>query len=201
MRAYRTQAQQNAYFDEVLRLARERAGRQGGRTHGCAAAGPQPQLGARRRRGRRIRTGNIPTAFVRIVSDGYIGAMGIPLRSRPRLHGARHAVERTGDRDQRNHGAHAVAGRGCAGQDHARPAESGAWWAWWATCGIWRWSRARATRCTCPSASASDFASVDLVVRTTLPPAELAAARARRAQTDRAQPAGQRFPPLAATGG
>jgi predicted permease len=77
---YRTQAQQNAYFDEVLRLARG--------VRGVNAAGLSDALPLGRNRawgspakGHQYARGQFPNSFVRIVSDGYIRAMGIPLRA------------------------------------------------------------------------------------------------------------------------
>jgi predicted permease len=76
---YKTQAQQNAYFDEVLRRARE--------IPEIEAAGMTDALPLGRNRtwgagaiGQTYPKGQFPTAFVRVVTDGYIGAMGIPLR-------------------------------------------------------------------------------------------------------------------------
>ena len=75
---YSTQAQVNAYFDEVLRRIRE--------TPGIKAAGLTDALPLGRNRswgapakGHVYPPGQFPNAFVRIVSDGYITAMGIPL--------------------------------------------------------------------------------------------------------------------------
>ncbi len=75
-----TQAQQNAYFDEVLRRVKE--------VHGIEAAGLSDALPLGRNRtwgapakGQVYPKGKFPTAYVRIVSDGYLKAMGIPLRS------------------------------------------------------------------------------------------------------------------------
>ena len=75
---YKTQVQQNAYFDEVLRLARD--------IPGIAAAGLTDALPLGRNRswgvgvkGHTYKDGQNPEAFVRIVSDGYLRAMGIPL--------------------------------------------------------------------------------------------------------------------------
>jgi len=73
-----TQAQQNTYFDEILRTARDIPGIGGAgltdalplgrnRGWGCGVKGVQ------------YPKGQYPDAFVRIVSDGYIKAMGIPL--------------------------------------------------------------------------------------------------------------------------
>jgi len=75
---YSTQAQQNAYFDEVLRRARE--------TPGILAAGLTDALPLGRNRawgspakGQVYPPGKFPNAFVRIVSDGYFKSMGIAL--------------------------------------------------------------------------------------------------------------------------
>jgi len=75
---YNTQAKQNSYFDEVLRIARE--------IPGVGGAGLSDSLPLGRNRGwgspvkgRNYPPGKFPDAFVRIISDGYIGAMGIPL--------------------------------------------------------------------------------------------------------------------------
>ncbi|SPE31087.1 conserved membrane hypothetical protein [Candidatus Sulfopaludibacter sp. SbA3] len=75
-----TQALQNAYFDDVLRHARA--------VPGVTAAGLSDALPLVRNRswgapakGQTYPKGKFPVAFVRIVSDGYIGAMGIPLRA------------------------------------------------------------------------------------------------------------------------
>jgi len=74
-----TQAQQNAYFDEVLRRARD--------VPGVQAAGLTDALPLGRNRGWGVapqgatRREDYRDAFVRIVTDGYIHAMGIPLRA------------------------------------------------------------------------------------------------------------------------
>ncbi len=75
---YSTQAQQNAYFDEVLRRVRE--------IPGIGAAGLTDTLPLGRNRswgapakGQVYARGKFPDAFVRVVSDGYIKAMGIAL--------------------------------------------------------------------------------------------------------------------------
>ncbi len=75
-----TQELQNAYFDDVLHRAR---GIRGVTAVGLTDALP---LGRNRSWGAGVKgqtypDGKFPNAFVRIVSDGYIGAMGIPLRS------------------------------------------------------------------------------------------------------------------------
>jgi predicted permease len=75
---YSTQAQQNAYFDEVLRRAREIPG-----VHAAGLTDALP-LGRNRAwgspaKGQVYPPGKFPNAFVRIVSDGYFKAMGVAL--------------------------------------------------------------------------------------------------------------------------
>jgi predicted permease len=76
--SYSTQAQQNAYFDEVLRRTRA--------IPGIAAAGLTDALPLGRNRswgapakGQVYPRGKFPLAFVRVVSDGYLKALGIAL--------------------------------------------------------------------------------------------------------------------------
>ena len=76
--SYSTQAKQNAYFDEVLRRVRA--------IPGVAAAGLTDALPLGRNRtwgapakGQVYPRGKFPTAFVRVVSDGYLKALGISL--------------------------------------------------------------------------------------------------------------------------
>jgi predicted permease len=78
-RSHATQAQQNAYFDEVLHRVKA--------VPGVEAAGLSDSLPLGRNRswgapakGQVYPKGKFPVAFVRVVSDGYVGAMGIPLR-------------------------------------------------------------------------------------------------------------------------
>jgi predicted permease len=75
---YSTQAQRNAYFDEVLRRVRE--------VQGVQAAGLTDALPLGRNRswgspakGQVYPPGKFPSAFVRVVSDGYLKALGIAL--------------------------------------------------------------------------------------------------------------------------
>jgi predicted permease len=77
---YSTRDQRISYFDEVLRRARA--------VPGIEAAGLTDALPLGRNRswgspakGQVYPKGKFPDAFVRVVTDGYIGAMGIPLRS------------------------------------------------------------------------------------------------------------------------
>jgi len=77
-RRYETREQRTAYFDEVLRRVREMPGVEGA---GITDALP---LGRNRTWGARAKDvvyerGRAPSAFVRIVSDGYPAAMGIPI--------------------------------------------------------------------------------------------------------------------------
>ncbi|HUK19620.1 MAG TPA: ABC transporter permease [Bryobacteraceae bacterium] len=171
---YTTQAQQNAYFDEVLRRARE--------VPGIVAAGMTDALPLGRNRswgapakGRTYPKGKFPDAFVRVVSDGYIGAMGIPLRSGrdldPRDGPASDPViminetmARTlfPDENPLNQIVRACGERrvvGVVGDVRHLALEQGA--------GMEMYLPMRQCR---------DISSVDLVVRTKLPPGELAAA-------------------------
>jgi hypothetical protein len=73
---YSTQAQQNTYFDEVLRRVRD--------IPGIGAAGLTDALPLGRNRswgapakGQVYPRGKFPIAFVRVVSDGYLKALGI----------------------------------------------------------------------------------------------------------------------------
>jgi predicted permease len=79
-RQYSTQALRNSYYDEALRRVRS--------TPGIEAAGltdALPLVGNRSwgvsAKGKTYERGQNPEAFVRIVSDGYLSAMGIPLRA------------------------------------------------------------------------------------------------------------------------
>jgi len=77
---YTTPEQRSAYFDEVLRRVRAMPGVEG------AAIGDALPLGFNRTWGARAKgvvyeRGRAPLAFIRIVSDGYATAMGIPLRT------------------------------------------------------------------------------------------------------------------------
>jgi len=75
---FSTQAQQNAYFDDVLRRVRD--------VPGITAAGLTDALPLGRNRswgapakGQVYPKGKFPNAFVRLVSDGYLKAMGVAL--------------------------------------------------------------------------------------------------------------------------
>jgi predicted permease len=169
---YSTQAQQNAYFDEVLRRVKE--------VRGIDAAGLSDALPLGRNRGWGVRAkghqykqGEYPDAFVRVVSDGYLRSMGIPLRA------GRDFTERdTPSTEQVIIINETMARRlwpgedamgqilevdkdrrvvGIVGDVRHLALEQGA-----------------GSEMYLPIRQCRDFASVDLVVRTTLPPAELA---------------------------
>jgi predicted permease len=75
---YSTQAKQNAYFDEVLRRTREIPGIQAAGLTDALPLGRNRSWGAPAK-GQVYPPGKFPDAFVRIVSDGYLKAMGIAL--------------------------------------------------------------------------------------------------------------------------
>ena len=76
---YNTQAKQNSYFDEVLRIAREIPGVREAGLSDSLPLGRNRAWGAAVK-GRSYPPGRYPgDAFVRIITDGYIRAMGIPL--------------------------------------------------------------------------------------------------------------------------
>jgi predicted permease len=77
---FKSQEEANAYFDEVLRRAKS--------VPGVVSAGLTDALPLGRNRswgvgvkGQTFPKGKNPVAFVRVVSDGYIGTMGIPIRA------------------------------------------------------------------------------------------------------------------------
>ncbi len=77
-RGYATREQRIAYFDEVLRLVKEIPGVESAGITDALPLGRNRTWGARAK-GVTYERGRGPSAFVRIVSDGYSAAMGIPL--------------------------------------------------------------------------------------------------------------------------
>jgi predicted permease len=77
---YTTPEQQNAYFDEVLRRVKEIPGVEAAGITDALPLGKNRTWGARAK-GVVYERGRGPSAFVRVVSDGYPAAMGIPLRA------------------------------------------------------------------------------------------------------------------------
>jgi predicted permease len=75
---YKTQPQQNAYFDEVLRRVRALPGVEAAGLSDFLPLGRNRSWGAGAK-GQTYPRGQYPTAFPRVVTDGYIKAMGIPL--------------------------------------------------------------------------------------------------------------------------
>jgi predicted permease len=73
-----TQPQQNAYFDDVLRRVREIPGIQAAGLTDALPLGRNRSWGSPAK-GQTYPKGKFPSAFVRVVSDGYLQAMGIPL--------------------------------------------------------------------------------------------------------------------------
>ena len=79
-RRYTTLEQRNAYFDEVLRLVKQMPGVETAAITDALPLGRNRTWGAGAK-GVTYERGRFPTAFVRIVTDGYPAAMGIPLRA------------------------------------------------------------------------------------------------------------------------
>ena len=171
---YSTPGDLNTYFDDVLRRVRA--------VHGVSAAGLTDALPLGRNRswgapakGYVYTKGNFPDAFVRVVTDGYIGAMGIPLESGRDLD-PRDGIDTTPviliNRTMARNlfpGENALGKiiRACGerqvvgvvGDVRHLALEQGA-----------------GNEMYLPMRQCHDIASVDLVVRTSLPPAELASA-------------------------
>ena len=108
-------AQQNTYFDEVLRLAREVPGVQSAGLTDALPLGRNRGWGAAAK-GVVYRTGEYPNAFVRIVTRRICASDGHSIARRPRFVGARYARDRACDRGQRNHGEGAVARQDALGK-------------------------------------------------------------------------------------
>jgi predicted permease len=77
---YRTTEQRHAYFDEVFRRVREMPGVESAGITDALPLGRNRSWGSRAK-GVTYERGRGPSAFVRVVSDGYLKAMGIPLRA------------------------------------------------------------------------------------------------------------------------
>lgn len=77
---YATREQRDAYIDEVLRRVRETPGIEAAGITDALPLGRNRTWGARAK-GVTYERGQAPLAYVRIVSDGYPAAMGIPLRA------------------------------------------------------------------------------------------------------------------------
>lgn len=194
-RQHLTKAQENSYFDEVLRRVRAVPGIEAAGLTDSLPLGVNRSWGAPAK-GQVYPKGKFPTAFVRIISDGYLPAMGIPVRAgRNIAEGDTPATEpvivinetmaRTLYPGESALGKIVRADRerrvvGVAGDVRHLALEQGA--------GMEMYLTIRQTR---------DISAVNLVVRTTLAPAEMAAGISRRAQAHRAEPGGQRIPAAA----
>src|SRR5205823_4843244 len=75
---YRSQAEQNAYFDDVLRRVRSIPRVDAAGLTDALPLGRNRTWGAGAK-GHIYPPGKYPSAFVRVMSDGYFKAMGIPL--------------------------------------------------------------------------------------------------------------------------
>lgn len=77
---YKNQAQRNAYFDEVLRRVKSVPGIEAAGLTDVLPLGVNRSWGVAAK-GQVYKRGDFHDAFVRIVTDGYLHAMGIPLRA------------------------------------------------------------------------------------------------------------------------
>ncbi|HMF74568.1 MAG TPA: FtsX-like permease family protein, partial [Bryobacteraceae bacterium] len=77
---YKTQAQQNGYFDEALRRVKDVPGIEAAGLTDALPLGRNRSWGAGAK-GKTYTEADYPSAFVRIVSDGYVKAMGMTLRA------------------------------------------------------------------------------------------------------------------------
>ena len=77
---YATREQQNSYIDEVLRRVKEIPGIEAAGITDALPLGRNRTWGPRAK-GVTYERGRFPSAFVRVVSDGYPAAMGIPIRA------------------------------------------------------------------------------------------------------------------------
>jgi len=170
---YSTQPQQNAYFDDVLRRVKDVPGIEAAGLSDALPLGRNRTWGAAEK-GQVYAKGKFPSAFVRVVTDGYIKAMGIPLRagrdiserdtpSTEQVIMINETLARTLWPGQDALGKiMRVAGErrvvGVVGDVRHLALEQGA-----------------GNEMYLPIRQCRDWASLDLVVRTTLPPAQLAA--------------------------
>ncbi len=79
-RQYTTREQRNAYFDNALRAVRSIPGIEAAGVSDVLPLGRNRTWGAGAK-GEIYSRGNYPTAFVRVVSDGYLKALGVPLKA------------------------------------------------------------------------------------------------------------------------
>ena len=187
MRVYTTQAAAECI---LRRSAAARAGdarRRVRRIDGRAASRHAIAPGAPARRAGTYPRGKFPSAFVRIVSDGYLEGHGHSAASPAAIFRERDMpYSRAGDRDQRDAWrARCGPDRMPIGQIDASLRRDGAWWAWWATCGIWRWSRHRAIEMYLPMRQCRDISSAGSGGPDFAAPGGARRQRARRIEADR----------------
>ena len=162
---YDTREKRLAYIDEVLRRTRALPGVEAAGITDALPLGRNRTWGARAK-GVTYERGRAPSAFPRIVSDGYPAAMGIPLKA-----GRDISPHDTATRTRSSSINETMARTLWPGQDpigkivlnacspERRVSASSA------TCAISRSSSDRATRCTSRSGSAAIMPTTDLVVR------------------------------------
>ncbi len=173
-RQYSTGAQLNAYFNEVLRRVRDIPGIQAAGLTDALPLGTNRSWGAGAV-GKVYPRGQYPVAFVRVVTDGYIGAMGIPL-----VKGRDLSERDTPDTDPVMLVNETMARRLWPGEDPiGKMVRTGRGARVVGVVGDVRHlspEQGSGMEMYVPIRQVHDFVSVDLVIRTSLPPSELASA-------------------------
>ena len=198
---YSTREQRTAYFDEVVRRVRAIPGVESAGITDALPLGRNRTWGARAK-GVTYERGRGPTAFVRIVTDGYPAAMGIPVRA-----GRDIAASDIATSEPVMVVNETMARTLWPGQDPIGKYVLNACAPERRVVGVVGDVRHLALEQTSgnemylPLRQCSDLSSADLVVRSALPPSQLAGAIRGRAAADRRQPPGQRLPDAPAARG
>ena len=195
---YGTREQRTAYFDDVLRRVKEIPGVQSAAITDALPLGRNRTWGSAAK-GVDLRARPLPLAFVRVVSDGYPAAMGIPLRA-----GRDIAASDTATSEPVIMVNETMARALWPGQDPIGKYILGGCAKERRVVGVvgdvrhLALEQASGNEMYLPMRQCADQSSSDLVVRATLPPAQLAGALRAALQPDRREPPRQRLPNAAA---
>ena len=144
-----TQDEQNAYFDDVLRRARAVPGIEAAALTDALPLGRNRSWGVGAK-GQVYARGQAPVAFVRIISDDYMKAMGIQVRSGREL-SARDDASSEGVVVINDTMARRVWPGKTPSARFCGSIANGGWSVWWPTSATWLSSRAPAWKCICRS--------------------------------------------------